>query len=424
MFDIKEDRSARRRGLVPAGLAQMEPGPILAAFLLSVADEDLSGYDRVVVMQAHQRMASHYSARVYADMASVADALVGVDDDPEWAAAAASAEVRAALMLTRRSADAEVHFALELRERLPAVAEALTAGEIDVRRAKVMVNGTEHLADHSARAVIEAIIDGAPDLTTGQLTARLRKLCFEVDPDEAKDRYEVAVAQRRVEIRPTEDGTANFYGLELPPDRAAAASRHINSLARRLKTTSDPRTMDQLRADVFLDLLRGVSDEKPAGRRGMVDIHVDLATLVELSERPGELAGFGPVIADIARRIAAEQVDGQWRYTVTDPDTGDVVACNTTRRRPTAAQRRHVEANYQTCVFPGCRMPAVDCDLDHRIPWAQGGPTTVSHLAPGCRYDHGVRHHCDWTYQRLPNGDHRWTSPLGHTYLVKRRLPP
>ncbi|MCZ6455928.1 MAG: hypothetical protein O6650_01630 [Actinobacteria bacterium] len=50
--------------------------------------------------------------------------------------------------------------------------------------------------------------------------------------------------------------------------------------------------------------------------RAMVDIRVDLETLTGLTENPGELAGFGPVIADIARRSPpnkkARNGGGRW----------------------------------------------------------------------------------------------------------------
>jgi hypothetical protein len=68
-------------------------------------------------------------------------------------------------------------------------------------------------------------------------------------------------------------------------------------------------------------------------------------------------------------------------------------------------------------------MPAVDCDLDHGRPWAHGGRTQTRNLAPLCRHHHNLRHHTDWTYRRLPNGDHVWTSRLGHTYTTSG-LPP
>jgi hypothetical protein len=198
--------------------------------------------------------------------------------------------------------------------------------------------------------------------------------------------------------------------------------RRINDLARSLKTADETRTLDQIRADVFLDLLDGHNSAR-GGRRGMVDIHVDLTTLTRLAEDPGELAGFGPVIADIARQVAENQPQAEWRWTLTHPDNGQVVDNGITRRRPTSRQRRHVEARNRTCVFPGCRMPAVDCDLDHSRPWAHGGPTTDRNLAPLCRHNHNTRHRCGWTYQQLPNGDYVWTSRLGHTYTTSG-LPP
>lgn len=155
-----------------------------------------------------------------------------------------------------------------------------------------------------------------------------------------------------------------------------------------------------------------------------VDIHVDLDTLARLADHPGELAGYGPVIADIARQVADASPGAEWRYTATSPTTGQVLHDGTTRRRPTARQRRHIEARDRKCVFPGCRMPATDCDIDHRIPHSEGGPTVIPNLAPLCRHDHRVvRHHAGWTHQTLPDGDHRWTSKLGRIYTTSGRPP-
>ena len=46
--------------VIPVGLDSMEPGPVLAGFLASVDVTRLSGFDRIVVLRAHRRMASHY----------------------------------------------------------------------------------------------------------------------------------------------------------------------------------------------------------------------------------------------------------------------------------------------------------------------------------------------------------------------------
>jgi hypothetical protein len=305
---------------------------------------------------------------------------------------------------------------------VPEVWEALSAGLIDLRRARVLVSGTSHLPVGTAREVVAKVIGRVCRLTTGQIAAVLRRQCVEADPDEAVSRYRQAHDERRVIMEPTVEGTAHLLGLDLPPDRVEAILGRIGLLARSLKTGDETRSMDQLRADVFLDLLEG-NQLGEATRRGVVDIHVDLQTLAGLAETPGELAGYGPVIADIARQIAERQHGSEWRWTLTDPDTGLPVDSGITRRRPSVGQRRQVQTNNPTCVFPGCRMPAVSCDLDHRIPWAEGGPTRVDHLVPLCRHDHRIRHQTGWQHQPLPGGDHHWTSPLGHQYATSGQPP-
>jgi len=423
MFDtlvddtIRDSVAARLAG-IPSGLDEMEPGPFLGIVLSGIDLDQLSGDDRVTVMCARQRMSSHYAAETYEAMASVAAAY---EDEEGWdyqsAAEGAAYELRAALQLTRRAADVELSFALDLRDRLPQVSEAFTAGLIDQRRARTIVCQTTHLNDDTARAVVDQIIDESPHLTTGQLTARIRKLALTVEPDTARRRYEQAVEDRRVVLEPTDDGTANLCAFDLAPDQAIAARRHIDRLARNLRGSGETRSMDQLRADIYIDLLRGTT----TGNGGSVEIRVDLETLIGLSNNPGELAGYGPVIDDIARRVIADNTEGEWRYTVTHQ--GHPVATGTTRRRPTTGQRRIVEATHTTCFFPGCRMPGTQCDIDHRIEWSKSHRTNVDDLAPFCRHDHVGRHKHGWSYQILPNGDIKWISPLGHTYITRNRDP-
>jgi hypothetical protein len=66
--------------------------------------------------------------------------------------------------------------------------------------------------------------------------------------------------------------------------------------------------------------------------------------------------------------------------------SGQVAHTGITQRRPTVAQRRHVQARNPTCVFPGCRMPSRNCDVDHTVAVIDGGPTTTCNLAPLCRH--------------------------------------
>lgn len=70
---------------IPAGLDEMAPGAELAAVLADTDVGAVSGYDRIVVLRAHQRLVSHYQAQVYADMAAIVDVFDEEDtDDLMW----------------------------------------------------------------------------------------------------------------------------------------------------------------------------------------------------------------------------------------------------------------------------------------------------------------------------------------------------
>jgi Domain of unknown function (DUF222)/HNH endonuclease len=423
-FHVYPDRMAgvpgRTTESIPPRLAQMAPGPILAAFMASVDVTRLSGHDIVSVMQAHQRLASHFHAAVSADMMALVEALAQ-DDTFEEACFGAEAEIRVALNLTRRAAQTELALAVELHRRIPRVLEALSAGDIDERRAQVFDRNTADLSPAIARSIVDRVIDDAPGLTTGELAARLRELRIEADPEAATTRLERAVEDRRVVLEPTPDGTANLHAYDLPPQRAASIMDLLDHTARSLP--ADDRSIDHKRADVLMDLLDGPRDDALPTRRGVIDLVVDLDTLAELNDHAGDLAGFGPIVADIARQVATERIDQTWRYTVTNGDGTVVIDTGTTRRRPTAAQRREVQARDRTCVFPGCRMPALRSDVDHRIPWVESGRTAVEDLAPLCRHCHTIRHRAAWTYRRLQDGRHCWTTRVGHTYITSGRSP-
>jgi len=413
------------RQVLPDDFESIPPSLILAGYLYRIDRSKLNGHDLVVVMRAEARMEAHYAAQRMATITEVAyspngDADSGVERS-EVLAEFASEDLSAGLNLTRRAADVELGLALELRERLPKVWELLNTGLIDVRRARTIAHGTTHLTVDTAREVVDRIIHRAPKLTTGQLAARIRRLCVETDPEEAKTRYEEALLERRVVSQASPDGTADLYGMGLPPERVAAITRFLDKTARSLKAGGDPRSMDQIRADIYLDLLQGT---QVAGgqQRAMVDITVDLATLVGLEEKAAEIPGYGPVIADIARQVAQEQEKAEWRWTMVD-DNNQVLHTGITTRRPTNAQKRHVQARFRYCVFPGCRMPSADCDLDHRVAVADGGPTTTCNLAPLCRHHHRVKHEAPWQPTIQPNGNHTWLSRLGHTYTTNGQSP-
>jgi len=129
---------------------------------------------------------------------------------------------------------------------------------------------------------------------------------------------------------------------------------------------------------------------------------------------------MGPVIADVARRFAERHPRADWQATICD-DHGNVLDVVATSRRPSRQISRIVNAGNPTCAFPGCRMPAEDCDFDHLLPFSQGGETSARNGGPKCRHDHILKDH-GWVHQHLDGRD-IWTSPLGHIYIAERAPP-
>ncbi len=407
--------------VLPENLEAIPPGPFLFAILDRVDRSKLSGYDAVRVLEARERLSSHVQAESLADVIEVARHVDGDSDRIMEASDFASAEIAAALNLTRRGAERLLEVAVDLIVRLPSVWRLLQAGDIDLPRAKVLAHGTEHLDEKLARKIVDRVNGDASGLTTGQLRARVQRLCLEADAEAARKRYERRVEDRRFETGLTADSTGNVFVLDSPPDEVVAVATNVDALARSLRgVEGETRTMDQLRADVALDLLKG----RQLGRcrdRVITEIRVEATTLAELDDKAAEIPGMGPVIADIARQFKSKYPNAEWRYAITHQ--GRVIDSGITRRRPTATQRRRIEARSPTCVHPGCRVPSINCDIDHTIAYSDGGPTTDCNLAPLCRCHHRVKHEAGWQLKRLADGVYQWISRLGHTYMTNGQSP-
>ena len=276
----------------------------------------------------------------------------------------------------------------------------------------------------TARAIVAELLPEAHRCTLAQLRERVRRLILAVDPDAVRQRTKKAVEHRFVEHAEYANGTAALCGMYLAKDRAAAAWNHIDAIARATKTGGDPlgRDIDQLRADVFADLLAGVDPTlagaaTPAPRKGVIVLHINTTTLACLDDAPGEIEGFGPVIADIARQTAAQMAETrQWRFVVEDDD-GQTVAEGRLKYRPTLTQTRFVNARDRTCRAPGCRRRAGACDRDHVSDRAHGGPTTIDNLCCLCRRHHRAKHAGRFRIRRTEYGID-WTTPRGATYTV------
>jgi hypothetical protein len=79
------------------------------------------------------------------------------------------------------------------------------------------------------------------------------------------------------------------------------------------------------------------------GRRPAINVVVSADTLLGLDDQPGHLTGYGPITAETARRLAADQ-SGTWRQLLTDPDSGALLDISKDRYRPPQRLRDYLAA--------------------------------------------------------------------------------
>jgi HNH endonuclease len=125
------------------------------------------------------------------------------------------------------------------------------------------------------------------------------------------------------------------------------------------------------------------------------------------------LAGYGPIPAPVAAALAFDPT-GTWHRLLTD-HTGTVTHVSR-GYRPAGSLAEFVTARDRTCRFPGCPRPAARCQLDHVVPYRDGGATSAENLQALCARHHHLKHEAGWSVRRRDDGITEWTDPTGRTY--------
>ena len=278
-----------------------------------------------------------------------------------------------ALGESRHQADAMLTVAWHLATRLTGTLAALRDGTITRPKAELIVSATQYLDGGEARKVEAKVLGRAGRLTPGGLRSAAARAVMEVAPEKAKKRREEAAKDARVQRWAEDSGNAALMGRELPPDEVLAADQRITWWAGELRKAGLEGDMDVLRARAYLDLLLG-KDSRPrapqatdttgqddapgtgpapdagphpaggaaGGFVGQVTLTVPLGTATGLADRPGELAGLGPVDPWLARDLvsaAAQNPATTWCLTVTD-EHGHAVGHGCARPEPGSHRKR------------------------------------------------------------------------------------
>jgi hypothetical protein len=259
LADVSESVSLRDE------LEATPPGVALHTVLAGVDRSGLDAGELLRLAMARQRLIAHQEAQLLADLHAVARTVPEQDVPlPDRISRRAGkypwAEVEAAFAFrwTQGRAVGQFILADEVIDRLPQLFAALDAGVIDVPKALVVVELLGCVDDALAVALVDRIIEQASALTTGELRARLRRLLIAADPQAAAKKARQGITERRVAAYPNDDNhLATLAGYELAPHRVGAVMERLDAIAKATKASGDERSMDQLRADAFLDLLSG-----------------------------------------------------------------------------------------------------------------------------------------------------------------------
>ena len=367
-------------------------------------------------------------------------------------------EVAARLAITRRAAEHKVELALGL-QRHPRLAAALEEGSVSARKVEVLVHDTEHLPRPLADEVIARVLETADERTVPQLRADVRATELALDAEAAAARHAVARRERCVRMTPAPDAMAWIRAL-LPAADAAAVMTALDGAAA-AREPGEERTADQRRADALTAMARRVLDSglgpngaplpvrqhrRPhllltvAGEcggagsgRGSAGVGaaraagdacvgaVDACVGAGPAAQVAHLAGYGPVPLAAVAHLLDEATQELVR--VDEDGVAVVDVAGTDGYRPCAELARAIVDRDRTCRFPGCRVPAARCDIDHVEPFDPDRParwqTVEQNLQALCRHHHRLKTHGGWYVSRDPiSGATLWRSPTGRVYIV------
>ncbi|MFJ6678579.1 DUF222 domain-containing protein [Microbacterium sp. NPDC091382] len=351
-----------------------------------------------------------------------------------------AAEVAGAMRMTDRTVQRRIGEARVTIEGFPAAVDAWAAGRIVRGHVSAIVDTGVNLPAEMWAEFEKVAIERCEGQTPNRVRGELEILAHRMHPRSFAERHEEAAAGRCVRLVPGRDGMSDLIAT-LPTVIAEGIHDRLTQQARAIVDTrgersaisdaiaTDARSTDQVRADVFADLLLAgtpsLDDTRdttagPLGAiRARVQVLVPAATLSGGDDGPCDLIGRSPIDPATTRTLAGDT--GVWERLFHDPTTG--VTVSTDSYRVPSGMRRFLQARDQHCRFPGCRVAAIRCEVDHTHDHALGGRTELSNLAHLCQRHHSMKQFTAWRVRQLSGGVLEWTSPLGRTYREDAPVP-
>ncbi|ABL82721.1 HNH endonuclease signature motif containing protein [Nocardioides sp. JS614] len=341
------------------------------------------------------------------------------------------ADFAAAIGITTDAGRAYLGDAVEVCYRLPRLWAQVMGGRVPVWKARRIAAHTHSLSFEGAACVDRHLAPIAHRVSYAQIDRTVEAARALHDPAQAEQRRREAADGRFCDIDTTQvglQGTMTVRG-ELDLADALDLDQALQHGAQQLADLGCTETLDVRRALAVGALARG---DLPLGLHTHPATHTEAEPVRPQRSRRGRgLMLYAHLTDDAVRGLLAtventrsQVLVGQvasWCATATGPVTIRPVLdlhehLQVPGYRPSPRLREQVLLTHPTCVFPHCTRPSRSCDLDHVIPWAEGGPTCSCNLVPACRFHHRLRTHGDWRLHRVGERLFVWTSPHGRTY--------
>ncbi|MEV3904841.1 DUF222 domain-containing protein [Mycobacterium sp. NPDC050551] len=368
----------------------------------------------------------------------------------QWAVdteSAVAVEIGAALNIAYERAKDQVSLARGLRERLPLVAAMFRAGALTLDIVDTLLHRTTLITDPAVLTHVDATLAGAAArlmrLSYGQVCGYVDRIIATHDRD-ALRRRQKAADEREVWVIDGLDGMSSFGGT-MPTAGARVFDNRLDALADTV-CPADPRTKKQRRVDAIEAIAKGADHlgcqcgnpdcpNKNAIAAPFVihtitgpntDTEIDAHANNVDAEAADEVADTADADAESVASLVhndgllpPEQLTGLAENAATRPLIHPGDAPPEPRYTPSRNLAEFVRCRDMGCRFPGCDVPAFSTDIDHTVPYSQGGPTQASNLKCLCRLHHLIKTFWGWRDQQHRDGTVIWTSPAGQTYTTR-----
>jgi hypothetical protein len=356
----------------------------------------------------------------------------------------------------------------------PIVAAALTAGEIGVDAAAIIVDG---LADYKVHGRFDAdqdrvdeaeanlveratgIVFGRMDDTdTGEvgagavcrlsdsngfaytaeeirtMTSRHRAL---LNPDGAAPNEEVLEAKSSISFGDKRDGLYPLRG-GVTPDLKGIMQNLFNTYQSARTAPRFPSAEEQQRIEAG-ELIPGeILDERTGGQK-RADILRGILTQVAQDPRTPTMGGMPPTVmvhvnavdllteaglgwidgvdAPISMKTITQMIDHGGMQPIFFGGTGAVLGLGSKARCFSPLQRKAITARDGGCIVPGCSAPAQWAEVHHVVPWSRGGKTEIDNGVLLCWYHHHTIDTSGWEIRMIRGVPQvkapHWIDPTG-----------